>query len=161
LRSKGWKALTSEKGQYAGFKLNQGEDPVTFYALQLEFIEKSEIKSFYLEYTKDGVKWIRVDNRFIVDQHINSQSPQYLKENGIITIYFTGIYAQAIRIVVDEYVGWPACRIEFFYYDLLRFRKISNLKSLRYLKEAIQSNYVDRLDNQLYINQRYFFNPHF
>ena len=35
LRSKGWKALKSERGQWAGFKLNQGEDPVTFYALQL------------------------------------------------------------------------------------------------------------------------------
>jgi len=44
---------------------------------------------------------------------------------------------------------------------MLRFRKISNLKSLRYLTEAIQSNYVDRLDNQLYINQKYFFEPQF
>lgn len=35
LRSKGWKALNNESGQYAGFRLNQGEDPVTFYALQL------------------------------------------------------------------------------------------------------------------------------
>ena len=63
--------------------------------------------------------------------------------------------------MIDEYIGWPTCRIEFFYYDVLRFRKISNLKSLRYLREAIQSNYVDRLDNQLYINQKYFFNPKF
>lgn len=34
-KSNGWKALTNEKGQYAGFKLKQGEDPVAFYALQL------------------------------------------------------------------------------------------------------------------------------
>lgn len=127
----------------------------------MEFIEKNEIKSFYLEYTRDGKRWIRVENRFFVDQHINSDSPQYLKENGIITIYFTGVYAQSIRIVVDDFVGWPACRIEFFYYDMLRFRKISNLRSLKYLNEAIRSNYVDRLDNQLFINQKYFFEPQF
>jgi hypothetical protein len=89
LRSNEWKAQRSERGQWAGFELNQGEDPVTLYALQLEFIEKSEIKSFNVEYTKDGVKWIRVENRFFVDQHINSDSPKTLKENGIITIYFT------------------------------------------------------------------------
>lgn len=64
-------------------------------------------------------------------------------------------------MVVDEFVGWPACKMEFFYYDMLRFRKISNLRSLKYLKESIQSNYVDRLDNQLYINQKYFFEPQF
>ena len=34
-RANGWKALTNQKGQYAGFKLNQGEDSVTFYAVQL------------------------------------------------------------------------------------------------------------------------------
>ena len=34
-KSNGWKALTNQKGQYAGFKLNAGEDPVAFYALQL------------------------------------------------------------------------------------------------------------------------------
>ena len=49
--------------------------------------------------------------------------------------------------------------MEFFYYDTIRFRKISNLKSLRYLKESIQSNFVDRMDNQMYINQGYFFHP--
>lgn len=42
---------------------------------------------------------------------------------------------------------------------MLRFRKISNLKSLTYLKESIQSNFVDRMDNQMYINQRAFFTP--
>ena len=41
MKSKGWKALTNEPGQYAGYSLKQGEDPVTFYALQLEFIEKT------------------------------------------------------------------------------------------------------------------------
>jgi hypothetical protein len=60
---------------------------------------------------------------------------------------------------VKTFVGWPAARIEFFYYDVLRFRKISNLKSLKYLKESIQSNFVDRMDNQMYINQRAYFNP--
>jgi hypothetical protein len=75
------------------------------------------------------------------------------------TIYFTGIYAKAIRIKISKFQGWPACRIEFFYYDLLRFRKISNLKSLKYLQDTINSNFVDRVDNQIYINQAYFFNP--
>jgi hypothetical protein len=75
------------------------------------------------------------------------------------TIYFTGLYAKAIRIRITSYNQWPACRIEFFYYDLLRFRKISNLKSLTYLQETISSNFVDRVDNQIFINQVYFFNP--
>ncbi len=44
---------------------------------------------------------------------------------------------------------------------MLRYRKIMNLKSLRYLREAIQTNFVDRVDNQLYINQKYFFDPQF
>ena len=61
--------------------------------------------------------------------------------------------------MVKGYAGWPATRVEFYYYDHLRFRKISNLKSLRYLKETIQSNFVDRIDNQLYINSHYFFTP--
>lgn len=60
---------------------------------------------------------------------------------------------------MKSFVGWPASRLEFYYYDLLRFKKISNLKSLKYLKESIQSNFVDRMDNQMYINQRAFFNP--
>jgi hypothetical protein len=42
---------------------------------------------------------------------------------------------------------------------MIRFRKISSLKSLKYLKEAIESNFVDRMDNQMYINQRAFFSP--
>jgi hypothetical protein len=75
------------------------------------------------------------------------------------TIYFTGIYALAIRIKISKFQGWPACRTEFFYYDTLRFKKISNLKSLKYLQDTINSNYVDRVNNQIYINQAYFFNP--
>ena len=78
---------------------------------------------------------------------------------GMETVYFTGIYARSIRIVITGFKGWPAGRVEFFYYDKIRFRKISNLKSLQYLKESIQSNFVDRMDNQMYINQRYFFRP--
>ena len=42
---------------------------------------------------------------------------------------------------------------------MIRFRKISNLKSLTYLQETINSNFVDRVDNQIYINQVYFFDP--
>lgn len=60
---------------------------------------------------------------------------------------------------MKSFYGWPAARIEFFYYDMIRFRKISNLKSLKYLKESIQSNFVDRMDNQMYINQRSYFRP--
>ena len=75
------------------------------------------------------------------------------------TIYFTRIYAKAIRIRISKFQGWPAARIEFFYYDSLRFKKISNLKSLKYLQETINSNFVDRVNNQIYINQAYFFNP--
>lgn len=78
---------------------------------------------------------------------------------NLVTVYFTGIYAKSIRIVVKSFYGWPAGRIEFFYYDMIRFRKISNLKSLKYLKESIQSNFVDRMDNQMYINQRLYFTP--
>lgn len=78
---------------------------------------------------------------------------------NITTIYFTGIYAKVIRVRITGFQGWPATRIEFFYYDLLRFKKISNLKSLKYLQETINSNFVDRVDNQIYINQVYFFNP--
>ena len=62
--------------------------------------------------------------------------------------------------MVKDYWVWPGTKIEFFYYDYLRYRKISNLKSLKYLKESIQSNFVDRIDNQLYINSRFFnFDP--
>lgn len=108
------------------------------------------MKSFYLEYSLDGIEFIQISKLFDASKC----------SEGLITLYFTAIYARAIRIVVKEYEGWPAARIEFFYYDYLRFRKISNLKSLRYLKETIQSNFVDRVDNQLYINQRFFdFNP--
>lgn len=75
------------------------------------------------------------------------------------TIYFTGIYASAIRIRIIGFKGWVAARINFFYYDLIRFKKISNLKSLTYLQNAINSTFVDRVDNQIYINKFYFFNP--
>ena len=56
---------------------------------RIQWLSTLEIKSFYLEYTKDGVKWIRVESRLFLNQHINSDSPKTLKENGIITIYFT------------------------------------------------------------------------
>ena len=66
-RSNGWKALTQEKGQYAGFKISSLQNPVIFYALQLQFIESYSIKTFYLEYSKDGINWIRVEKIFKVD----------------------------------------------------------------------------------------------
>ena len=75
------------------------------------------------------------------------------------TIYFTGIYASAIRIRISGFKGFPAARINFFYYDLIRFKKIANLKSLTYLLNTINATFVDRVDNQIYINQVYFFNP--
>ncbi len=94
--------------------------------------------------------FIRVQNSFSVDSSISA---------NMTTIYFTGIYAKAIRIRIVKYRGAPACRIDFFYYDLIRFRKISNLKSLKYLQNTINSTFVDRVNNQIYINQAYFFNP--
>ena len=72
----------------------------------------------------DGIEFIRLSNIF--------ESRE--SSSKLVTIYFTAIYARAIRIVVKEYFVWPATRIEFFYYDYLRYRKISNLKSLKYLK---------------------------
>jgi hypothetical protein len=123
---------------------------LTFYAVQLEAVEGNYITEFYLEYSTDGTNFIRVQNAF--------QVPSSVSEN-MTTIYFTGIYAKAIRIMVSKYQGWAACRVDFFYYDLIRFRKISNLKSLKYLQDTINSNFVDRVDNQIYINQAYFFNP--
>jgi hypothetical protein len=103
-----------------------------------------------LEYSTDGTNFVRVQNPFSVPSSISV---------NMTTIYFTGIYAKAIRIKISKFKGWAACRIEFFYYDLLRFKKISNLKSLKYLQDTINSNFVDRVDNQIYINQAYFFNP--
>ena len=143
----GWKAKTADKHQWVGVDIS--EDPVTFYALQVENIGGYAIKQFYLEYSVDGEEFIRVEKPFEV----------HPKDSGITTIYFKGLYAKSIRIRVSEFEGWPACRIQFFYYDILRYRKISNLKSLKYLQETISSNFVDRVDNQLYINQAYFFNP--
>lgn len=102
-----------------------------------------------MEYSVDGINFIRIEKDFNCTE----------SSTKLTTIYFTALYAKSIRIVVKSYVGWPAARIEFFYYDVLRFRKISNLKSLTYLKESIQSNFVDRMDNQMYINQRAFFTP--
>ena len=88
-------------------------------------------------------------------------APKPSKKTESLPFISLGIHAQAIRMVVDEFVGWPACKMEFFSYDMFRFRKISNYWSLKYLKESIQSNYVDRLDNQVSINQKYFFEPQF
>ena len=122
---------------------------MTFYALQLEGIEGNYLTSFYLEYSVNGIDFIRLENPF------NCEA----SGKDLTTIYFTAVYAKAIRIVVRGFAGWPATRIEFYYYDQLRFRKISNLKSLRYLKETIQSNFVDRIDNQLFINSHYYFHP--
>lgn len=145
---KGWRAENKRDGEYIGYIISEGE-PVTFYAIQLEGFDGFYITSFYLEYSVDGVNYIRIDKSF------NSEA----SGKDLTTIYFTGVYAKAIRLVVRSFAGWPATRLEFFYYDYLRFRKISNLKSLRYLKESIQSNFVDRIDNQLYINNYYFFTP--
>jgi hypothetical protein len=145
---KGWKAKVADQNQYIGVTLS--DEPTTFYALQLESVEGSYITEFYLEYSLDGTNFTRVQNSFKVPASVSS---------NMTTIYFTGIYAKSIRILITGFQGWPACRIEFFYYDLLRFRKISNLKSLTYLQETINSNFVDRVDNQIYINQIYFFNP--
>ena len=97
-------------------------EPVTFYALQLESVEGSYITEFYLEYTTDGINFIKVQNFFTVPSSVSA---------NMTTVYFTGIYAKAIRIRVSKFQGWPAARIEFFYYDSLRFKKISNLKSLK------------------------------
>ena len=146
--SNGWKAKTADSDQYIGVILN--DEPATFYALQLEAVDGNYITEFYLEYSVDGVEFIRVQTPFSVSESI---------VNNMTTIYFTGIYAKSIRIRISGYKGWPACHLDFFYYDMLRFRKISNLKSLTYLQETINSNFVDRVDNQIYINQVYFFNP--
>ena len=145
---KGWKAQIADNNQYIGITIT--DTPVTFYAVQLEAVDASYITQFYIEYSVNGVDFIRVQNFFTV--------PATIAQN-MTTIYFTGIYAQAIRIKISGYNKWPACTIDFFYYDMLRFRKISNLKSLTYLTDTINSNFVDRVDNQIYINQVYFFNP--
>jgi hypothetical protein len=120
----GWKALNARSGEYVGYSIDINTDPVTFYAIQIEDVEGNYIKSFYLEYSVDGINYIRISTLF------DSSNCG----NNLTTIYFTGIYARAIRIVVQDYYGWPAARIEFFYYDVLRFLKISNLKSLTYLE---------------------------
>ena len=146
--SQGWKAKVADANQFIGITLD-GE-PAVFYALQLEAVEGSYIKEYYLEYSVDGSKFIRVQNAFAVPSSVS---------NNMTTIYFTAIYAKSIRIQISKYQGWPAARLEFFYYDMIRFRKISNLKSQTYLQETINSNFVDRVDNQIYINQVYFFNP--
>lgn len=77
------------------------DDPVTFYAIQIEGVDGNYIRSFYLEYSLDGVNFIRVSKSY--DTEITGKN--------LITIYFTAIYAKAIRIVVKEYYGWPAARI--------------------------------------------------
>jgi hypothetical protein len=145
----GWKAENARSGEYIGYTIDNDTTPVTFYALQIEDVNGSYVTSFYLEYSVDGINFIRVSTLFNCSE----------SGTNLTTIYFTGIYARAIRIVVNEYYGWPACRIEFFYYDTLRFEKISNLKSLTYLQESIDSNFVDRMDNQMYINQNFYFQP--
>lgn len=113
-------------------------------------MEGNYITEFYLEYSVDGVNFIRVQSYFTVPSSVSV---------NMTTIYFTGIYAKAIRIKISKFQGWPAARLEFFYYDTLRFKKISNLKSIKYLLDTINSNFVDRVNNQIYINQAYFFNP--
>ena len=144
----GWRAATADASQFIGLSISDA--PLTFYAVQLEAVNGNYITEFYLEYSVDGTNFIRVQNPFQVPSSIAA---------SMTTIYFTGIYAKAIRIKINKFQGWPACRIDFFYYDLVRYRKISNLKSLKYLQETINSNFVDRVDNQIYINQAYFFNP--
>lgn len=145
---KGWMAENKRPGEYIGYTIENGE-PATFYAVQMEGIKGNYISSFFLEYSVDGKNFVRVQTPF------NSEA----SGKDLITIYFTGLYAKSIRIVVKDFVGWPATRIEFFYYDTLRFKKISDLKSLRYLHDTIKSNFVDRVENQLFINSQYFFNP--
>lgn len=145
---KGWKAKVADKSQRIGVLIT--DQPVTFYAIQLESVEGGYIKEFLLEYSVDGINFIVVQNTFLVPQTVSV---------NMTTIYFTGIYAKAIRINIIDFVNWPSCRIDFFYYDLIRFRQISNLKSMKYLTDTINSNYVDRVNNQIYINQAYFFNP--
>ena len=98
--SKGWKAEHERSGQYLGFIIEEGE-PVTFYALQLEAVEGSYIKKFYIEYSQDGINYIRIEKLF--DGSHSSKD--------LTTIYFTAIYAKAIRIVIQSYVGWPATKL--------------------------------------------------
>ena len=66
--SKGWKSKVANTNQYIGVTLT-GE-PATFYALQLEAVEASYITEFYLEYSLDGKKFIRVQNAFAVPSSI-------------------------------------------------------------------------------------------
>ena len=145
---KGWKAASADSAQFIGLSVTG--QPVTFYAMQLEAVEGDYITQFYLEYSVDGVNFTRVQNYFTVPSSVSV---------NMTTIYFTGIYAKAIRIRISKFHGWPAARLDFFYYDALRFKKISNLKSIKYLMDTINSNFVDRVNNQIYINQAYFFNP--
>lgn len=98
--SQGWKSEHERPGEYIGFVIEEGE-PVTFYALQLESVEGFYVKEFYLEYSIDGTNFIRVEKVF--DGSHSSKD--------LTTIYFTAIYAKAIRIVIKSYVGWPATKI--------------------------------------------------
>ena len=90
----------ADNNQYIGVTLT-GE-PATFYALQLEAVDASYITQFYLEYSVDGTKFIRVQNYFTVPSSV---------ANNMTTIYFTGLYAKSIRIKISGYHGWPAARL--------------------------------------------------
>jgi len=97
---KGWRSQFQDDNSFIGVEITG--DPVTFYALQIENIESYQIKQFYLEYSVDGISFIKVETPFTVAS---------TQQTGITTIYFTGIYAKSIRIRVNSYQGWPACRI--------------------------------------------------
>lgn len=99
LYPKGWKAEYSREGEYIGYNIDN--EPATFYAIQIEGVDSYYITSFYLEYSVDGVNFIRIEKEFNCTE----------SGSKLTTIYFTAIYAKSIRIIVKSFVGWPAARI--------------------------------------------------
>jgi hypothetical protein len=98
--SNGWSPNGSCTGQFIGVKTSTLE---TYYAIDIKQLTGSSLKSFTIEYSMDGVNFIKVQD-FSFDTVV---------ANAILTFYFKPVYASHIRLVVKE--GTPNIRVEFYY----------------------------------------------
>lgn len=83
-----------------------------------------------------------------------------LAPSEFLTIDFaTPVKAIQIRIIIKEYVGWPALRFDFLYNNVQQTMEWSGIRNINEINKRIMATATSRLDTLMERNGRFYMVP--